>query len=195
MRRHPAPRRLPVGRGSAVRPAALLTAAIVTAVGLTGCAPDAEVVAADLDTLRAELAAREAAERDLLDRVDAVEGELARTRDQLDVEAAQDRDRLDAALARLELTDEELARLVDAVTVLDEELAIVTGAADGRATEVDGAIAELRGAIAGVRDELDGTRGLLDETRGSVQVLGDRVDALLDRLDRLETSRPLPAPR
>jgi len=84
-----------------------------------------------------------------------------------------------ALIARTEATDEELARLVDALSVLEEDLTILD-------EELAAVEAELTAATSDLRAVVDGVRGGLDEVRADNDELRALIVTVRDRLDRCQ---------
>lgn len=137
---------------------------------LLGCSgPTAEQVQAlegRVDQL--ESTAPTAAEsEELRDRLTEAEDALDRLRTTLDPAAL---------VARTEATDVELARLVDALTVLEEELAIMAEELTTVESELSTATSDLRAVVDGVRADLDAVRADNDELRALIVTVRDRLD-------------------
>lgn len=167
-------------------PTRCLLPALALTVGLAGCVGTDEVSDAEreqLVALRAEVDALKERDSDREDRL-------------AELEAATERLERDDPFGRITDAEEELVRLVDALTVLEEELATVAAADAERveqATETDAELAqlreattELREAIAVVEDQAASTRGRVDRVGGELEELQTLFTTLRDRLDRLQ---------
>ncbi len=165
--RHASRRSLPSGHATAT---VVLGAAATLLLGCGG--PTTEQVQAleeRVDELETAALAGDATEE--------LEARLAEVEDGLDqltstLEPA-------ALVARTEATDEELARLVDALTVLEEDLTVL----DEELAEVE---AELSAATSDLRAVVDGVRGGLDEVRADNDELRALIVTVRDRLDRCQ---------
>lgn len=151
-----------------IRPATAC-AAVAVAVALAGCGPDTEAIdalEAEVGDLRVELAERRDAEATLDARLDDLEVALA--------DATGD----DGLGDRVAEVDDELARIVDALTVLEADLDAETAARQQLAEDIEVADRDLRSGLADLRGELD-------TVRGEVGLLNDQVEVLRERLDLL----------
>ncbi|MFO7959634.1 MAG: hypothetical protein R6U94_01655 [Nitriliruptoraceae bacterium] len=77
---------------------------------------------------------------------------------------------------RTEATDEELARLVDALSVLEEDLTVLDEELAAVEAELSTATSDLRAVVDGVRGGLDQVRADNDELRALIVTLRDRLD-------------------
>ncbi|TVR35995.1 MAG: hypothetical protein EA388_05270 [Nitriliruptor sp.] len=158
-----------------IRPARLTGAAFAVAAVLAGCGPGTdpteaieaiEALEADVAELRVELAEQRETEATLQGRLD-------------DLEAAVDDATGDDGLGdRVAEVDDELERIVDALTELDADLAAEAAARQRLAEDIEAADGDLRGGLADVR-------GQLDAVRGEVGLLNDQVEVLRERVDDL----------
>ncbi len=162
--------------------------AIVLAVLLAACAgteAPAAVDPAELDELREQVAT-------------LTERDTAREQRLEDMETTTNRlSRADPA-ARLTETERELARLVDTLTVFDEELAAAVTDNERRDAQTTETTEELAGQSAALleandqlsetvgelRSQLDSARGRLDRVSGELEDLEIRYETLRDRVDR-----------
>jgi chromosome segregation ATPase len=159
-------------------------AAVLTACG--GGDDAAQIDPAELDALRQEVATlteRDTAREERLEELETATERLARS----------------DPSARVTEAERELARLVDTLTSLDEELATaVTDNAqrDAEAATTTAELAEqnaalleaneqLRETVGELSGQLDGARGRIDRVSGEVEDLEIRYATLRDRLDRL----------
>lgn len=164
-----APRHASRHAGPVRRVGAALT--LVTAAALLlGCSgPTTEEVQA-LEERVAELesaAASAGATEELETRLAEVEDGLDRLTTTLDPAAL---------VARTEATDEELARLVDALTVLEEDLTLLDEELAAVEAELSTATSDLRAVVDGVRGGLDEVRADNDELRALIVTVRDRLD-------------------
>lgn len=139
-------------------PAAVLAVTLLVA----GCGDGSD---GDLDDLRAEVEARQQAESELEERVDALEEELAADGD-VDVADAEDVDEL---VDRLDELASELAGLDDAVDAerrTREEVA----------AELEATAGDLRSTLSAVQGELEELRGQIEDLRVRFEILQERVD-------------------
>jgi len=162
--------------------------AIVLAVLLAACAgteAPAAVHPAELEELREEVAtlsARDTAREERLE----------------DMETTTDRLSRADPTARLIETERELARLVDTLTVFDEELAAAVTDNEQRDAQTAETTEELAGqnaalleanerlgeTVGELQGQLDSARGRLDRVSGELEDLEIRYETLRDRLDR-----------
>jgi chromosome segregation ATPase len=182
-RPRPAPR-LPVPGRHRAGLAALVFAGLLTACGAGDEA--AQVDPAELEALRQEVATL--TERDIV-REERLE----------ELESATERLARSDPSARVTDAERELARVVDTLTALDEELATAVTDNAQRDAEVATTMAELteqnaalldaneqlRTTVGELRGQLDGARGRIDRVSGEVEDLEIRYATLRDRLDRL----------
>jgi len=150
-----------------IRPASRACAVIVVAAALTACGPDTEAIdalEAEVADLRVELAERRDAQASLDARLDDLEVALT--------DATGD-DGLGDRVA--EITD-ELGRLVDALTVLEADLAAEVAERGQLAEDVEVADRDLRTGLTDLRDDLDAVRGQIGLLDDQVEVLRERVD-------------------
>jgi chromosome segregation ATPase len=164
--------------------AALVFAGLLTACGAGDEA--AQVDPAELEALRQEVATL--TERDIV-REERLE----------ELESATERLARSDPSARVTDAERELARVVDTLTALDEELATAVTDNAQRDAEVATTMAELteqnaalldaneqlRTTVGELRGQLDGARGRIDRVSGEVEDLEIRYATLRDRLDRL----------
>lgn len=129
-------------------------------------------LADDVVALRAELREREDAEAELRERIEELEAA------QLPASEPDD-DGPDPHAERLDDVEEELARLVDALTVLEADLDAGASSRAELQQRIDAVDADLRGALGELR-------GGIDELRGQLALLRDRVEVLTTRIDDLE---------
>ncbi len=140
-------------------------AALAVVAALAACTPDTSDLEAEVDELRTELQSRRADRTALEQRLDDIEAAVAG--------ATAD----DGTADRLAEVNDELARIVDAVTVLEEDLAAEASARAQLSEEVEVADTDLRNGLADVR-------GQVDSVRGTVGLLKDQVEVLRERVDR-----------
>jgi chromosome segregation ATPase len=79
-------------------------------------------------------------------------------------------------IERADATDAELARLVDGLSVLEEELAILGEELAEVEAELSTATSDLRAVVDGVRSGLDEVRADNDELRALIVTVRDRLD-------------------
>ncbi len=150
------------------RTSASVALALAASLALVGCGPDTEAIEAleaEVADLRVDLAERRTAEADLAARLDDLEAALA--------DATGD----DGLGDRVAEVDDELGRIVDALTVLEADLAAERAEREQLAEDVEVADRDLRSGLTDLRDDLDAVRG-------EVGLLGDQVDVLRERVDR-----------
>lgn len=145
--------------------------ALAAALALVGCGPDTEAteaieaLEAEVADLRVDLAERRTTQADLAARLDDLEAALA--------DATGD----DGLGDRVAEVDSELGRIVDALTVLEADLAAERAEREQLAEDIEVADRDLRSGLTDLR-------GDLDAVRGEVGLLGDQVDVLRERVDR-----------
>ena len=142
--------------------------AFAVVVALAGCGPDTEAIEAldaNLADLRVELAERRSAEADLEERMADLEAALA--------DATGD----DGLGDRVTEVDDELGRIVDALTVLEADLDAEAAAREQLGEDIEVATRDLRSGLTDLR-------GDLDALRGEVGLLNDQVEVLRERVDR-----------
>jgi chromosome segregation ATPase len=161
----------------------------VLATVLTACGGGdeaARVDPAELEALRQEVAT-------------LTERDIAREERLEELETATERLARSDPSARVTDAERELARLVDTITALDEELATAVTDNAQRDAEVATTTAELaeqnaalldaneqlQDTVGDLREQLDGARGRIDRVSGEVEDLEIRYATLRDRLDRL----------
>lgn len=155
-------------RQSWTRTSPSVALALAASLALVGCGPDTEAIEAleaEVADLRVDLAERRTAEADLAARLDDLEAALA--------DATGD----DGLGDRVAEVDDELGRIVDALTVLEADLAAERAEREQLAEDVEVADRDLRSGLTDLRDDLDAVRG-------EVGLLGDQVDVLRERVDR-----------
>lgn len=147
-----------------------IVGAAAALLAVPACSPDAEdeglaELQAEVDDLRVELQ-------------DQRDGRAALERRVEDLEAAVADATADDGLAdRLDAVDEELERVVDGLTVLEEDLAAESSARAQLAEDIEVTDRDLRNGLAELREDLDAVRG-------SVGLLDDQVEVLRERVDR-----------
>lgn len=144
--------------------------AAVLALSVPACTSDAQDEGLDdlqrqVDELRLDLQDHREGRSALEQRIEDLEAAVA---------AATDDDGL---AERLDALDEELGRIVDGLTVLEEDLAAGSSARAQLAEDVEAADRDLRNGLAQLREDLDAVRG-------SVGLLDDQVEVLRERVDR-----------
>lgn len=142
--------------------------ALAAVLVLTGCGPDTEAIEsleAEVADLRVDLAERRTAEAALEARLDDLEAALT--------DATGD----DGLGDRVTEVDGELGRIVDALTVLEADLAAERAEREQLAEDVEVADRDLRSGLTDLRGELDAVRG-------EVGLLNDQVEVLRERVDR-----------
>lgn len=153
-------------------------AAFAMVASVAGCSGDADVaeLEAEVAELRADVQDRRFVEDELIERLEAAETDLDNRFS--DLEAALDgpADEDDGPRARIDELDEELARLGQALTVLEEQVEDSASRAEFE-ERLETTDQELRSLLADVRDDLD-------SVRGTVELLSDQLEVLRDRVDR-----------
>jgi chromosome segregation ATPase len=129
---------------------------------LAGCGDDD---ASDLDELRAELEARDAAEDELAERVADLERELAGG-DDAELAEAGDLDEL------TERVEELAGRLGD----VDDAVGSERDTRQEVAAELEATAGDLRSTLTDVQGELEALRGELEDLRVRYEILQERVD-------------------
>ncbi len=81
-----------------------------------------------------------------------------------------------ADLDRIEETEEELVRLVDALTVLEEDLDVLAEGSGALEEEVRETTGDLRSVLDEVRAGVDELRAENDELRTLIETVRDRLD-------------------
>lgn len=154
--------------------------AIASALVLTACAGVGESVdPAEVESLREQVTAlteRDAARAQRLEELERTTARLTRTN----------------PITRVTKAERELARLVDTLAVLDEELAATVteneqrdAAAEAATEELAGQNAQLQGTLGDLRGQLDTAVGRVDRVSGEIEDLEVRYLTLRDRLDRV----------
>lgn len=131
---------------------------------------DASARDAEVDALAAQLADQDQAQTQLEERLDALEGTIGRL--------GTDRTAENTARHVASL-DEDVSRIVDAVTVLEATIDAEAGDRRGLSDDLEAAAADLRRSVAALQ-------GSVDEVQGEVEELRTLYTTLRDRLDRLQ---------
>jgi len=152
-------------------PVRVVVAAAVAA-GAAACG-DVDAREAEIADLRAQLAQHVGAQAALEDRFDELDGAIERL--------ASDR-RADQTAVHVATMDEDLSRVIDALTVIEATLDAEVDDRDAFEEEASTAAADLRRSVTTLQ-------GSVDEVKGELEELQTLYATLRDRLDRLQRGR------
>jgi chromosome segregation ATPase len=144
------------------------------ALGLAACGGGDDEVAQELTALRAATEARADEEGALVERVEALEEDLALLTAPLE-EGEEVEDPLAGLQAAIDALEDRLTALSETATTTDEATAAARSAADAAASDL--------------RASLDQVRTATDEVRGEVEELRTLYESLRDRVDRHDRER------